>query len=133
VVDESLQPIERGTMIGPVHRRFDLVAPTTNQKSLSGHVVAFLDPIQIAGTHQVAFVDLGTADGVVEGNRFFVVKRRDQWRESRDEDDDRDGYPQEVLAELRVIEARPHTSTCLVTASVRELEVGATVEMRQGY
>jgi hypothetical protein len=34
---------------------------------------------------------------------------------------------------MRVIETRPHTSTCLVTASVMELSVGAEVEMVKGY
>ncbi|MDD5309487.1 MAG: hypothetical protein PHU25_19395, partial [Deltaproteobacteria bacterium] len=70
---------------------------------------------------------------VREGSRFFAVKQRDLWRESLEEKDDRDGYPTEVVAELRVVEARPHTSTCLITSSVREIEVGQDLEMRKGY
>ncbi|HUT79373.1 MAG TPA: hypothetical protein VM285_16870, partial [Polyangia bacterium] len=133
VVDESLKPIERGTMIGPVHRRFDLVPAVANERELQGRIIAFLDPVILAATHQIVFVDKGNDDGVREGNRFLVIEQRDRYRKSLDTPDDREGYPFEVLAELRVIEARPHTSTCLVTASTLELEVGNLVDMVQGY
>jgi hypothetical protein len=133
VVDESLRPIERGTMIGPVHRRFSLVPPVANDRELSGRIIAFLDPVILAAAHQVVFVDKGETHGVKEGNRFFVIEKRDRFRKGREEPDDNEGYPFEVLAEMRVIETRPHTSTCLVTASVMELNVGAEVEMVKGY
>ena len=132
-ITESFQPIERGAMMGPVHRKLQAVAPVPNDRELKGHVIAFLDPIIIAAAHQVAFVDRGSEQGVREGNRFFVIEKRDAYRKSLDEPDDRDGYPFEVLAELRVIEARPNTCTCLVTAATRELEVGVEVEMVRGY
>jgi hypothetical protein len=130
---ESFEPIERGAMMGPVHRKLQIVAPVQNDRELKGHVIAFLDPIIIAAAHQVAFVDRGSEQGVREGNRFFVIEQRDAYRKSLDEPDDREGYPFEVLAELRVIEARPNTSTCVVTAATRELEVGVEVEMVRGY
>lgn len=132
-IDESLKPIERGTMIGPVHRRFELVPPVANERELEGRIIAFLDPIILAGAHHIVFVDKGREDGVREGNRFLVIEQRDRYRESLGLPDDEEGYPFEVLAELRVIEARPHTSTCLVTASTLELEVGNLVDMVRGY
>lgn len=133
VIDESLKPIERGDLIGPVHRRFEFVSPVINERELKGHVVAFLDPTVLAATHQIVFVDKGRKHGVKEGNRFFVIEKRDSYRESMEEPDDNEGYPFEVLAEMRVVEAREGTSTCLVTASVKELEVGEQVEMIKGY
>jgi hypothetical protein len=133
VIDESLQPIERGAMVGPVSRKFQLVASVPNDRELKGHIIAFLDPTIMAAAHQIAFVDRGVRQGVREGNRFFVIEKRDTYRKSREEDDDREGYPFEVLAELRVVEARPNTATCVVTATARELEVGAEVEMVKGY
>jgi hypothetical protein len=104
-----------------------------NDRELKGHVIAFIDPVMMAAAQQVLFVDRGTTDGVREGNRFFVIEKRDRWQKSIDEPDAHEGFPFEVLAEMRVIEARPNTSTCLVTASVRELEIGAEVEMIKGY
>jgi hypothetical protein len=133
VVDESLKPIERGTRIGPVHRRFEMVPAVPNESELQGRIIAFLDPTVLAAAHHVVFVDKGREDGVREGNRFFVIEQRDRYRKSRGETDDAEGYPFEVLAEMRVIEARPHTSTCLITASAIELEVGGLVDMVRGY
>lgn len=133
VIEESFQPIERGTKVGPVSRKFQLVAPAPNDRELKGHIVAFLDPVVMAAAFQIAFVDRGKEQGVRVGNRFFVIEKRDSYRKSRDEKDDREGYPFEVLAELRVVETRPNTSTCIVTAAARELEVGAEVEMVRGY
>jgi len=133
VIDESLQPIERGAMVGPVNRKFQLVAPAPNDRELKGHIIAFLDPTIMAAAYQIAFVDRGVRQGVREGNRFFVIEKRDTYRKSLDKKDDREGYPFEVLAELRVVESRPNTSTCIVTAAVRELEIGAEVEMVKGY
>jgi len=133
VIDESMKPIVRGTRIGPVERKFELVSKTVNQQELRGHVIAFLDLNVLSAAGNVVFVDKGREQGVIEGNRFFVIEKRDRYRASNNEPDDRDGYPFEVLAELRVIEARPNTSTCLVMATVKELEVGAVVEMVRGY
>jgi LysM domain len=133
IIDEAIRPIERGTMVGPIHRRFDLVPSVTNSKDMEGHMIAMLDPVILSASHQVVFVDRGLEDGVRDGNRFFAIEHRDNWHRSLDKDDAREGYPLEVVAEMRVIEARPHTSTCLITSSVREIEVGHVVQMRKGY
>ncbi|MBN2803799.1 MAG: LysM peptidoglycan-binding domain-containing protein [Deltaproteobacteria bacterium] len=133
VIDESIKPITRGTMIGPIHRRFNLIDSRTNETELKGHVIAHLDPTVLFSTHQIVFVDKGKKDGVKDGNRFFAMRKRDDYRASMDEKDDNDHYPFEVLAEMRVVETRDNTATCIVTAATRVLEDGADVEMVKGY
>lgn len=133
VIPEAYQPIERGALVGPVRQDLRLVAPVANERELKGHIVAIFDPVVLAAEHQIVFVDRGTEQGVRDGNRFFVIEQRDTYRKSLGQRDDRKGYPFEVIAELRVVEARPNTSTCLVTGSVRELEIGVEVEMVKGY
>ncbi len=133
VITEALNPIERGQRVAPIERRFDVVAPLRNDRDLLGRVMAAMDPREVLGEHHLVFVDKGANDGVRPGNRFFVVRQRDEFRRSLDEPDDRSGYPYEVIAELRVVEARETTSTCLVVRSTREVDVGDRVEMRVGY
>ena len=133
VIDESLQPIERETLIGPVHRRFEMVPSKTNQKEMKANVVAHLDPTLLYSQYQIVFVDKGWEDGVQEGNRFFAIAKRDRLREADGKKDDHDSYPFEVIAELRVLEARPHTSTCIVVGATTALEDGADLEMVKGY
>lgn len=133
VIEEALKPIPRGTLIGPVHRHVDVVPPVKNEKEVKGHIIAFLDPTVLAATHHIVFVDRGKEDGVRDGNRFFAVERRDGLRRINREKNDRKGYPKEVIAELRVVETRPETATCLITSAIRELEIGQRVELRKGY
>jgi hypothetical protein len=133
VIMESTKEIMRGTRVGKVDKRFKLVPPVTNAKDVEGRLVAILNPNSLAAHYQIVFVDRGKEHGVREGNRFFAVQSRDRWKASLGEADDREGYPTEVMAELRVIEARPQTSTCWITSAIQELKVGQRVEMRKGY
>lgn len=133
MIDETADALERGTMVGKISREFTLIPPVTNTDDVKGHLVAFLNPINLSATHHVVFIDRGEKHGVQNGNRFFAVENRDGLRRINKEPDDREGYPEEVLAEIRVIETRPQTSTCLITSSIRELEIGQKVEMRKGY
>jgi hypothetical protein len=132
-IEEAINPIERGTLIGPVHRLFDMIPVTKNGKDLNGNIIAFLDLGTLAASQQVVFVDRGKEEGVKDGNRFLAVEKRDGLRRIDKKPDDREGYPTEVIAEMRVVETRPHTSTCLITHALRELEVGQKVEMRKGF
>jgi len=132
-ITESINPIERGFRVGPLRRRFEVTPPAQNEVDLEGFIVATIDPITVIGEHALAIIDRGQEDGVAEGNRLFVVRRRDMYRETREQPDDRAGYPYEILAELRVFEVRPETATCLVTRSSTDIHVGDTVEMRRGY
>jgi len=133
LIIEAWRTIERDMKVGPIQRRFELVPPVRNRVDQEGAIVAFLDPTVLAAGQRIIFVDIGREDGVLQGNRIFVVERRDLYKRTLGEHDEDEGYPTEVIAEARVIEARPHTSTCLVTRSIRELEVGNRIEMRKGY
>ena len=133
VIDEASHPLPRGTHIGPVHRNLSMIPPVRNEKTVKGELVAFLDPVVLAANHQVVFVNRGEKHGVRDGNRFFAVEQRDGLRRVNEQPNDMEGYPVEVIAEMRVIETRRATATCLITSAIRELEVGQTVEMREGY
>lgn len=133
VITESINPIERGFRVGPLERRFEVIPPAQNEVDLEGYIVGTVDPIEVIGEHFLVFVDRGRDDGLAEGNRLFVFRQRDMYRESRDEPDDRAGYPTEIVAELRVVEIRDRTATCLVTRSVTDIRIGDRFEMRRGY
>lgn len=133
VITDSIRPIERGALVAPIRRRFRMIPPVQNEVDLEGHIVGSIDPRSLLGEGHIVFVDRGREDGVLEGNRIFVRRRRDMYRETWDDRDDRPGYPFEIVAELRVVEVRPRTSTCYITRSVLELESGDQIEMRRGY
>jgi len=143
---EALDPIERGFHIAPIPRRFDMVPPRENDRDIEAEVVASLRPLRIHADSQVVFINVGEEQGVQLGNRFFIVRRGDEWRDSLHSDGlmygqtiegapeaEDDAYPTEVIAEGRVVSVRPGTSTLFVTRSIHEIEVGDRAEARRGF
>jgi hypothetical protein len=156
-VVESLDVIERGASVGPIERAFKVVAPLRNDTDLQAHVLASLHPNILFGQNQVVFIDKGEAAGLKPGNRLFVVRRGDAWRKSLvtpgagfrvSADDERPmppmentpgarhestSYPDEVVAELRVLAVKKESAACLVSQSRLEIEVNDLAVARKGY
>jgi hypothetical protein len=141
---EALDPIERGHRVAAIPRRFDEVPARRNERELEARVAASLRPRTMLGEQQVVFLDVGGEQGVQLGNRFFVVRQGDEWTREIDttaRDPGRtvsptrepERYPEEVIAELRVVHVRPRTAAALVTASTREVLLGDRAVMRRGY
>lgn len=154
---ESLDVIERGAKVGPVGRRFDVVAPVASEVDLDAKILASVYPFVLYGQNQVVFIDKGEKEGVKPGMRFFAIRRGDGWQKTLKnsavytdkrsivEDDrpaeiettpkppDEDKLPDETYAELRVVRVREHTAMVLVTASTMEIERSARLIARKGY
>jgi hypothetical protein len=156
---ESLDIIGRGSLIGPMTRRFEIVPPVQNEAEVRGHVAASVYPHVLYGQNQVVFVDRGQQDGLVPGNRLFVVSRGDGYRKTLvgasqyasaqvhyDSErpatvekgaalgrGDQTKFPEEVTGELRVLSVRDHSAACLVISSIREIEPGHDVVARRGF
>ncbi|RYE84548.1 MAG: LysM peptidoglycan-binding domain-containing protein, partial [Myxococcales bacterium] len=77
---ESLDVIERGANVGPLGRRFDVVAPARNKNDVVAHVTYSIVPLVFHARDQVVFLDKGSDDGLVPGNRLFILRRGDGWR-----------------------------------------------------
>ena len=154
---ESLNVVERGAKIGPLARSFEVVPPRRNDAEVQAHVLASVHPNEFYGQNQVLFIDKGEEAGLKLGNRLFVVRRGDPWRRSLivpsagdrvspdDEQpmppmehtpgssrDDRH-YPDEVVAELRVVALKKDSATCVVTQSSVEIERYDVAVARKGY
>jgi len=156
-ITESLDAIERGARVGPVERRFEVVPPVRNEKDVQARVLTSVQPNNLYGRDQVVFIDQGDEAGLRPGNRLLVIRKGDAWHDSLStasrasskrialEDDspaatenvpkprDRSRLPEEVVAELRVVNVRKQTAMCIVSASRRELEPGDVGFARKGY
>jgi hypothetical protein len=156
-VVESLDVIERGASVGPIERKFAVVPPHRNDADVQARVLASLHPNELFGQNQVVFIDKGDTAGLKAGNRLFVVRRGDAWRRSLvtpgagyrvSADDERpmppmedtpgvkheeEKYPDEVVAELRVLAVKKDSAVCLVTQSRLEIEVNDLAVARKGY
>jgi hypothetical protein len=154
---EAVDAIERGAKIGEVERQYRVVSPTTATKTVWARVLTSIHPHVYMGQHQLVFIDRGTDDGLSNGNRMLIVRRGDVWRQSlvtttrmaRDtlridstdpaelrtttlRRDDKD-FPDEIIAELRIVQASRYSATTVVVESNKEIVVGDQAVAREGY
>ena len=154
-VTESLDAIERGARVGPVTRRFEVVPPARDEVDVQGSVLTSVQPNILYAGEQIVFIDRGESDGLKPGNRLLVLKKGDAWHDSLTtrssakrialESDSPalveniprphnvDALPEEVQAELRVVNVKKKTAMCIVTQSRREIEPGDQAYARKGY
>jgi len=154
---ESLDVIERGAKVGPVGRRYYVVPPAATQVEVQARILTSLYPHLIMGREQVVFIDRGANDGLKPGNRLFVVRHGDAWRRTLETasvmarsrilmdvperldlevtslEGDEETFPEEVVAELRVIRSHKYSSLALVTESHEEIEPGDQAVTRKGF
>jgi len=145
VVTEALDSIERGYRVAQVERRFDLVPPARNARDVVAKIIATVQQRDLITEGVVVFLNAGQEQGVEAGNRFFVIRRGDEWRDSLRTSVTNmgsvvpgpayrpDDYPDEVVAELRVVKVRKNVSIALVVRSNVDFGVGERAEMRQGF
>jgi hypothetical protein len=154
---ETLDTIERGAKVGPLERAFLIVPPATNEAEVTAHVLASLRPNEIFGQNQVVFIDKGEAAGLKPGNRLVIQRQGDAWRQtlvtegagyriSTDDEHpmppmemtpgsgaDDHKYPEEVVAELRVLTTKRDSAACLVTQARKEIDTHDVAYARKGY
>jgi hypothetical protein len=154
---ESVDVIERGNLIGPVGRRFDVVPPKPATVTLWARVLTGIYPHVFVAQNQIVFIDRGSDDGLSAGNRLFIVRRGDTWRRTLEmaKDKVRDQvqtdapghaeiertplkgnekkFPDEVLGELRILRANKQSSVTVVVSSHREIVPGDRAVVRKGY
>ncbi|MBX3226310.1 MAG: LysM peptidoglycan-binding domain-containing protein [Labilithrix sp.] len=154
-VTEALDTIERGARVGPISRRFEVVPPARNDKDVEATVLTSVRPHAFYGQNQVVFIDKGEEAGLRPGNRLFIIRKGDGFHatqptrtaaqrialedespaamESITKPRNEGALPEEVIAELRVINVKKNTAMTLVTLSRREVEIGERAYARKGY
>lgn len=146
VIIEALEPIERGFEVADVPRVLPEVAPKPNAQQLHGKIVAATRALGTLAEGQLVFLDVGGKQGVEVGNRFWVIRQGDAWRQNLKVREAQTGaarpdpqplpdsaFPPEAVAELRIVFLRPESATAFITSSRVEVGPGDRVEMRKGY
>ena len=114
LVTETIDPIERGMPVTLMDRRFILERPKPNQANVIARIIGSAQPRRLLAYGNVVFLDAGDSKGIVPGNRFFVIRRGDNWQDALTRSTEQMGsllavpkynkeeLPKEVVAELRV-------------------------------
>jgi hypothetical protein len=132
VVSQTIEPIERGAMLGPwTQKIFRPIDRAPNRRAVEGKIIASqVDVVTQMGEHHVVFLDKGEVDGVEEGNVFTVVRSGDQYGRDPTAPTWDSGLPSERVGDLLVVDVKEKASAALVTRSLKELMIGDRVEMR---
>jgi hypothetical protein len=153
---ESLDTIERGAKVGFVDDRLRIVPPKKSEKDVTARVLTSMYPHVIMGQNQIVFIDRGSIDGLVEGNRLFITRRGDTWRRTLSTttvmartrinmnaerlnfepvpiNGNEQDFPEEVVAELRVVKAHKFSALALVSSAQVEIQPGDRAIARTGF
>jgi hypothetical protein len=144
LVVNSLEGLERGFRLAPLERKFYWVDVVPAEHSLRATVIASLYPRKLPSTNQIVFVDVGAEQGIVPGNRFYIVRQGDEWRRSAEGKIGREiettvplpaepeHYPWEVVAIGRAVNVQPQTTAILLERATRAVRMGDRAELRKG-
>ncbi len=144
LVVKALEGLERGFRLAALEREFYWVDVVPAEKSMRATIVASLYPRKLPSTNQIVFVNAGSEQGVVLGNRFYIVRQGDEWRRSAEGRIGREiettvplpappkHYPWEVVALGRVVNVQAHTSAILLERAKRAVRMGDRAELREG-
>jgi hypothetical protein len=131
---DVVEPIERGYRVSNLIHQFKRVEPRPSDVNLEARVVASFAPTQLLGAEQFVVLNRGKRDGVQVGNRTFVVRRGDGYRNVLEAWEKHDpNYPKEVVGEIWVVDVRDTASVAWIVRSSKELRIGELTEMRKGH
>ncbi|MEO0325910.1 MAG: LysM domain-containing protein [Myxococcota bacterium] len=141
---EAVDPIERGFRVAEIPRTLELGTRVPSRVDAVTEVAATLRPRELNGSGQVVFLNIGESTGVQTGNRVFITREGDAWRDNRlsrrvsyGESVENAGepreYPPEVLAEGTVVDVREGSCTVLITRSLTDIQLGDRAELRAGF
>lgn len=143
VILEATDVIERGMSLSSDPRELRAISPVAGGPDVEVRILGSTHLHAFYGQHQVVFIDRGSNDKLEAGHSLFVDRQGDgldnasSYREARttvsldSEDlgvehthatDDHEALPPNRIAELRVVAVKPHSATCLVVRSTREIE-----------
>ncbi len=150
LVVRANNPIERGYRVGPLRRAYRRIEARASQRSATGNIVATLNTAPpmpfhetkarrrkfrgihtLVGEEDFVVVDMGTREGVEEGNLLEVIRRGDGYTKKRVLDIPyEEGWPRRVVGAILVVETRDDVALGVVLYARQELSVGDHVELR---
>lgn len=128
------EPVERGFHVGPLLPDMRQVAPKKSEVSLSGRVIAAVDPGTMISSQTFVIVNRGRRHGVEPGNRFLVTRQGDGLKRMLESWDTMDpSFPPHTVGEILAVDVRDETTVGWVSRGERELRVGDVADLQQGY
>lgn len=134
IIVNSYQEIERGNRVAPYFLSQRMVPPVKNKVALMSVIVDTFIETGYFGEYHYVIVDKGKKDGIDAGNRLIIQQKGDGIAEFNPRGEEKmKEYPTENVGEVLIVEPYETTSLGIVSYSIKELRIGETCMMIQGY
>jgi hypothetical protein len=119
-VRDSLSEIVRGDLVGPqmpLRVEVEIREPIGD---LQGTIVERLNyEAVLTGTREIVFIDRGSADGIRQGDSFFITQQRDDFYGGEDRK-----LPPSVIGRVVVLNVDSDSATAVITDAAVPIQIG---------
>jgi peptidoglycan-associated lipoprotein len=132
IIRASYNSIKTGDFVTPFEK---LNAPprlpeAKGEERLEAYVIAFKREHYIGGLNEILYIDRGSNDKVIPGDRFEVYVTPAQVIDKKWLDPKEVSLIPQVIAEVQVLDTQKETSTAIVTAGFHSIPLGAKVRYK---
>jgi hypothetical protein len=129
IITKSYIEIGRDSYLMPYRERKREVALKASTRELSGYIIDTQTGYQTIAAGDVAFLDLGSSQGLEVGNMLYIV--RDVELDQLYVRGKIGKLPAEVIGALVVVEAGEKTATALIVKGIETIYIGDRVELKK--
>lgn len=129
IITKAFQEIGAGAFLLPYRDRKFTIPLKAADRDLVGYIVETQTGNAALAVRDVAYLDLGSAQGVQPGNLLYIV--RDMTPDQRFAADKIKKFPVEVIGALVVVQTGVNSSTAVIVKSVDTLYRGDRVELKK--
>lgn len=131
IITDTFLEIEPGAALVPYKSMKKEVTLRAPEVDLSGYIVETRTGIQAIAAGDIAYIDLGTRQGLQPGNVLYVIRKAKveiKYFSMSDYD-----LPVDVIGAVVVVECAENTATVLVIKSIDTIYKGDRLEMKKGH
>lgn len=132
-ISESYRPIAVDDILMPYKPISSCMLPVSSDKKLVGNIVAVKDKEELIHSSSIVYVDLGSNDGLRQGNILNIVKSNEVPDPNPDEKffaiwKSKIILPDIFIGRIMIIETWPEYSTAIVLSAVDQFSTGVFIK-----
>jgi hypothetical protein len=116
---------DKDDLLMPYHSVSSCVLPIPCKDTVTAHIVAAKDGLELLGQYSVVYIDAGHNAGVVEGNLLEVIEERTSVSDLKRKE--RVALPPTILGKILILEISKNTSTGVVFWVSKDFSAGVRV------
>ena len=127
-ISEAFREITRGAELFPYTTQQTEITLQPGAAKQNGYIVATRDHKQTIATNDIIFIDLGSSNGVVNGNLFYISRARKASKELLKKAGSVQ-LPDAVLGAAIVVDAKAKTASAIVIKSADAAYIGDKISI----